>query len=243
MRTVTAPPLHRSRDARLIAGVASGVAHHLGISPLVARTLFVLLCGLSSLGLLLYTALWAVLPQEAPAGAPGPHRRGGALTAYGMAGVGVLAVSMWVSSGRWSADISLWPAIAGVAGIGMTRHWAEAVRVSPGDTGARSDRRTFRLRLIGGGVLIAVGLIGGGPVVAIFLFGIGALTAAAVWRSIRRFDAEHETRLRERQRAVNFAVVHDQTLQILTLIQRDAGDAQSVHRLAGDQERTARGWR
>jgi len=249
MRTVTASPLRRSRDARLLAGIASGVAHHLGISPLAVRTALVVLCGFSSLGLLLYTALWAVLPREPSVGGPGHPRHWRALTAYATAGLAVLAVSAWLSSGRWSADVSLWPAIVGVAGIGMTRHRSEAVPVisasgagvlSSGATGASGDRRTFRLRLLCGGVLTAAGLIGGGPVVAIFMIGIGALAGAAVWRNCSRFRAERETRLRERQRAANLVMVHDQTLQILTLIQHNAGDARAVRRLAAGQRGTER---
>jgi phage shock protein PspC (stress-responsive transcriptional regulator) len=175
MRTVTALPLRRSREARLLAGIAAGVAHHLGVSPLVVRTLLVLLCGFSGLGLLLYIALWAVLPREPSVGGPGQPRRWRAPAAYGMA---------------------------------------------------------FRLRLLGGGVLIAGGLIGGGPVAAMFLCGIGALAGAVVWRNRSRFRAEREARLRERRRAVDLVLVHDQSLQILTLIQHNAGDAQAVRRLA-----------
>jgi phage shock protein PspC (stress-responsive transcriptional regulator) len=242
MGTITVPPprrLHRSRDARLIAGIASGVAQHLGISPWLVRSVLVLLCGLSSLGLLLYTAIWAVLPHEPPAAAP-DRRHWGALTAYGMAAIAVLAVSTYFPAGRWSADLTLWPAIAGVAGVGITRHGLQAVPAAIGATGPQSDRRTFPLRVLGGTVLIATGLIGGGPVVAIFLAGIGALAAVAVWRGIRRVEAERETRLRERQRAVDLAVIHDQTLQVLALIQRDAGDSPAVRRLAAHHERTAR---
>jgi anti-sigma regulatory factor (Ser/Thr protein kinase) len=49
-------------------------------------------------------------------------------------------------------------------------------------------------------------------------------------------------RIREQERAEVAAVVHDQVLHTLALIQRNAGDTTSVVRLARGQERTLRNW-
>src|SRR4051812_25146615 len=49
--------------------------------------------------------------------------------------------------------------------------------------------------------------------------------------------------LPERERAASLVMVHDQTLQILALIQHNAGDARAVRRLAAGQRGTAREWR
>ena len=64
--------LVRSRNDRMIAGVAAGVARYLAIDPTIVRLIFVLLT-LSGPGAFIYAVLWAVMPQEAPAagGAPG----------------------------------------------------------------------------------------------------------------------------------------------------------------------------
>ena len=67
--TTAAPPptrrLYRPRDPRIIAGVASGLARHLGIPVIAVRIALVVLLGFNGLGLMLYAAFWAVLPQQA----------------------------------------------------------------------------------------------------------------------------------------------------------------------------------
>lgn len=57
----------RKRSDRMIAGVASGVAHYLAIDPTIVRLIFVLLA-LSGPAGLIYLLLWAVMPQEPAAG-------------------------------------------------------------------------------------------------------------------------------------------------------------------------------
>lgn len=65
------PRLMRSRNDKMIAGVASGIARYLNTDPAIVRLLFVLLA-FSGPGLFMYPLLWLVMPQEpaAPA-APG----------------------------------------------------------------------------------------------------------------------------------------------------------------------------
>src|SRR5262249_51828288 len=53
---------------------------------------------------------------------------------------------------------------------------------------------------------------------------------------------EREGRIREQERAEIAAVVHDQVLHTLALIQRYAGDSRQVLKLARGQERTLRSW-
>ena len=54
--------------------------------------------------------------------------------------------------------------------------------------------------------------------------------------------AERVGRIREQERAELAAMIHDQVLHTLALIQRNAGDARTVLRLARGQERTLRNW-
>jgi phage shock protein PspC (stress-responsive transcriptional regulator) len=54
----------RLTDRRLIAGVASGIADALGIAPVWTRLVFVVLSFGAGAGLLLYLALWWLLPRE-----------------------------------------------------------------------------------------------------------------------------------------------------------------------------------
>jgi len=70
---VTAPgthrPLRRSRRHRIVAGVCGGLAEWRGWNPTLVRVAFVLVGALPIFpGILVYLALWLVVPQEeAPA--------------------------------------------------------------------------------------------------------------------------------------------------------------------------------
>lgn len=55
--------LMRSRNDKMIAGVASGVAQYLAIDPVIVRLAFVALC-FTGVGVLLYPVLWLVMPLE-----------------------------------------------------------------------------------------------------------------------------------------------------------------------------------
>jgi signal transduction histidine kinase len=116
------------------------------------------------------------------------------------------------------------------------------------------------LRFIGGGVLVAVGLIGvvavyspvGGPDLSavlngvifalVGLAGVGLVAAPVLWRTFEQLRAEREGRIREQERAELAAMVHDQVLHTLALIQRNAADLKTVQRLARGQERSLRNW-
>jgi len=67
------PPLVRPRQGRLVAGVAVGLAAHLGWSVRAVRLLLVGLCAASGAGFMLYAWLWALVPtDDAPPAAPVP---------------------------------------------------------------------------------------------------------------------------------------------------------------------------
>ncbi len=56
--------LVRPHDRRLIAGVCAGLGNRFGISPWLARLLFLFVPGPN---LLVYGVLWIVIPDEASA--------------------------------------------------------------------------------------------------------------------------------------------------------------------------------
>ncbi|XVX18817.1 PspC domain-containing protein [Actinomycetota bacterium] len=60
----TATALVRPRNDRVLAGVCSGIAPRLGLSPNVVRLLFVLSCLLPGPQFIAYVVLWAVIPAE-----------------------------------------------------------------------------------------------------------------------------------------------------------------------------------
>lgn len=71
-----APPtgrgrLYRSRDDRMIAGVAGGLAQYFGVEPVLVRLGFVLLGVSTGIGVLAYITL-ALLTPERPAGEAEP---------------------------------------------------------------------------------------------------------------------------------------------------------------------------
>src|SRR5512142_1516412 len=62
--------LYRDPGDRLVAGVASGIAGHLGLPAVAVRLAFVVLLPFGGLGAVLYAVFWAVLstaPDVAPA--------------------------------------------------------------------------------------------------------------------------------------------------------------------------------
>ena len=57
-------PLVRSRQGRMLAGVASGVARYLGIDVTLVRIAFVLITLVGGIGIPLYLASWLLIPDE-----------------------------------------------------------------------------------------------------------------------------------------------------------------------------------
>jgi phage shock protein PspC (stress-responsive transcriptional regulator) len=56
--------LVRPQQGRVIAGVCAGLARRFGMSPTAVRVLFLLSLLLPGPQILLYLALWIILPQE-----------------------------------------------------------------------------------------------------------------------------------------------------------------------------------
>ena len=262
------PRLYRSRDQRMVAGVASGIAHHLGIPVVRVRVSFVLLLGLSGLGLLLYAAFWAVVPPRPGSTEPPPQRDIFQLLPFVAIGLGVILLQILAFGSTGVAGTAGWLVAIIAVGAGVIWHqsaperrwqWSESLPVPwLGAVVEESDRRAFILRFIGGGILVAVGIIG---VVAVYspqdnldavingvifalvaLAGVSVVAAPVLWRTFSQLRAEREGRIREQERAELAAMVHDQVLHTLALIQRNASDVKTVQRLARGQERSLRNW-
>ncbi len=58
--------LYRSRTDRVLAGIAGGLGHYLGVDPVLLRVAFVLLAFTGS-GFFVYPIAWLIMPLE-PAG-------------------------------------------------------------------------------------------------------------------------------------------------------------------------------
>ncbi len=261
--------LYRVPERRLVSGVAAGIAEHLNVRVTAVRVALVLLLPFNGIGALAYVAFWAVLPV-APSERPGRPRNLVELLPYIALGAGVVMIQVLSGLGGFSALlgwlIALIAAGAGViwqlADAERRRRWSRTVPAAPwmGAFLDENDRRAYVLRLIGGGALVIVGIIGVfvvfGPVsgagfaaiLSSVLFAVVALTGVALalapmlWRVLTQLRSEREGRIREAERAEIAAMVHDQVLHTLALIQRNSGDPKEVLRLARGQERSLRNW-
>jgi phage shock protein PspC (stress-responsive transcriptional regulator) len=91
--------LRRSRSDRKVAGVAGGLGRHLDIDPVILRVAFVVLTFFGGVGLLLYVALWLLLPEEGSDWAKIKLDRRSRTVALII--VGVLALLLLFSHGWW----------------------------------------------------------------------------------------------------------------------------------------------
>jgi signal transduction histidine kinase len=262
------PRLYRSVNRRALAGVAGGIAEHLRVPVLAVRIAFLALLAAYGLGAILYAAFWAVLPVDR---ATPPRKRDvGQLVALGALGIGTVAVASNIGVGSAALLLSLLVALIAV-GAGVIWHQADPDRRRRAEeSGATTlkwfargmgDRRGMVLRFSAGLTLVAVGIIGviavasglsdsnaGSAVVDGLIFslvavaGFTAVFGPMFWRSVRELSTEREARVRETERAEIAAMVHDQVLHTLALIQRNSQDSREVQRLARGQERTLRNW-
>jgi signal transduction histidine kinase len=259
---VAGPPrLLRHRSERVIAGVSSGIAEHLGVPVLWVRVIFVVLAGLSGAGLVGYALLWAFLPAtEAGAGRPSTARdrqQAVGLVVLG-GGLALAGAGLGTTWGGWLTG----PLGVALVGAGVVWREADAGQRTRWRSGAGIVPRMF----FGGGkmallrVLAGIALVTGG--IAVFLLNQGhldqwrfALLAAAAtlvgvavltvpwWlRLMRALGEERRARIRTEERAEIAAHLHDSVLQTLALIQQQSDSAREVRRLARSQERELRSW-
>ena len=184
-----APPRYRrAQEDKLLAGVAAGLAHHLRVDVIVVRLTFVVLGAVGGFGLLVYAALWVVVPQDRveTVTAPGlaaaerlglrPTRRirlavedAGQLLAFAVLALGLAALFQSTSHGV--NPVIFWPSV--IVAVGVFLIWRQsdesdaspASSVSAGGTGTvglgvgwRSAGRRHRLRVAIGAGLVVAGL-------------------------------------------------------------------------------------
>jgi phage shock protein PspC (stress-responsive transcriptional regulator) len=91
--------IRRSRTDRKVAGVAGGLGRHLDIDPVILRVAFVVLTFFGGVGLLVYVALWLLLPEDGSDWAKIKLDRRSRAAALMI--VGVLALLLLFSQGWW----------------------------------------------------------------------------------------------------------------------------------------------
>jgi len=251
--------LTRRRSGRVLAGVAGGVADHLGVKVGTVRLVFALLSGLSGAGVLLYGLLWIFVPQRSAEDdvevTPRERQQALGLLALG----GVLAVLGGTLSGSFSAWVAGPLAIALVGAVLVWREADESQRRRwrRGPVGAVLGGGGWQaaLRILAGAALVLSGIgvvaLREGTfeqiqfaVIAVVatLIGVAVLTVPFWLRITRDLGEERRERIRSEERAEIAAHLHDSVLQTLALIQKQADSPREVVRLARGQERQLRTW-
>ncbi|MGH3567543.1 MAG: PspC domain-containing protein [Pseudonocardia sp.] len=253
------PPLVRRRSGRLVAGVAGGVADHLGVDVLWVRAGFLALAVLSGAGVVAYALLWMFVRQEhvdVLRVVPRAERQ----QAVGLAALGVAIGLVGAALGDTMIGWVVGP--LGVAAVGAALVWREADETQRrrwtaphARTGAAAGGRTALLRVLAGALFVATGiavfLLGnvdlgqvqfGLLAVLATLVGVAVLTVPWWVRLMRDLGEERRQRIVEAERAEIAAHLHDSVLQTLALIQRQSDQPREVTRLARGQERELRHW-
>ncbi|WP_245950093.1 ATP-binding protein [Saccharothrix carnea] len=260
VETKAVEPVRRRRTGRVVAGVAGGVADHLGIEVFWVRAAFAALTALNGVGVIAYGLLWLFVPQRA-AGEPeedsaNPRERQQAL---GLVALGIAAA---VLAGLFSGPVSGW--IAGplaVALVGAAVVWREADEAqrrrwrAGAKSGILGTGRSTIVRVAAGVALVAIGigvlLVNSYGIdqlrfallaVVATLGGVAVLTVPLWIKLINDLGEERRVRIRTEERAEIAAHLHDSVLQTLALIQKQAEQPREVKRLARGQERQLREW-
>jgi signal transduction histidine kinase len=251
-----APRLERSRRDRWFAGVAGGIAHHIGVQSTIVRIAFVVLTFAAGFGLVVYVLTWLLAPLEAEDdGAEAPPRRihlpsPGRALGIGFVIVGVLAL-LWLA-GLWFQGNFVWPVV--LAAIGFAVLWARGEgargRWSLESLGTPLSLTRFAI----GAVLILAGMAvflaastsleAVGNVLLAMIVALGGATLLAgpwIWGMGRQLVEERSSRVRSEERAEMAAHLHDSVLQTLALIQRSKTQREMAS-LARTQERELRAW-
>ena len=256
-----APPLTRRRSARFVAGVAGGVADHLGVNVLWVRAAFVVLCRDQRRR----RARLRAAVDLRPAGGRGvqrPFGRAERQQALGLAALGIGAGLAAAALGNTVVGWIVGP--LGVAAVGAAVVWREAdesqrrrwtAGARSGVTGVAGSGRAALWRVLAGALFVATGigvfLLGnldlaqvqfGLLAVLATLLGVGVLTVPWWVRLMRELGEERRERIIETERAEIAAHLHDSVLQTLALIQRQSDQPREVLRLARGQERELRHW-
>jgi signal transduction histidine kinase len=250
--------MQRRRSGRLMAGVAGGVADHLGADVLWVRAAFVALTAVSGAGVVAYGLLWVFVRQE-DVGVARTLPRRERQQALGLAALG-LGIGL-ASSALGNSALGWVVGPLGVVAAGAAVVWREADegqrapgRRRPG-AGRWSGWRVALLRVVAGVLFVAAGIavfllsnldLGqvqfGLLAVLATLAGVAVLTVPWWVRLVRDLSEERRERIRESERAEIAAHLHDSVLQTLALIQRQSDSPREVLRLARGQERELRSW-
>lgn len=129
----------RSRTDSKVAGVAGGLAHYLGVDPILFRVGFVALTLLGGVGILAYAVLWLLLPAEGDEVSAGEALLGRGRSSVSPIVAAALAVAVVIGVfTTFSWGFPFWPALI----IGAVAfHVARKQRRGPFRPGSEWERR------------------------------------------------------------------------------------------------------
>lgn len=237
------PTFTRSRDGRVVAGVASGLAKHLNVSVFWVRALLILAALLSGAGVFAYALIWIFTRIEKKGSGEASTSKRWVSWSLVLLAIGGAAASVMLSTGF--AVGTLVP--IGVVGVGLLMVWLAY------DRGVESGPNL--LIIATGGVLMLVaivlivmnwrtqdGFVMALVAVVLTLVGVAALGVPLWVRMWDQLGEERAEKAAAAERADIASRLHDSVLQTLALIQKRADDPAEVARLARGQERELRQW-
>jgi len=101
------PRLARNTAARVLGGVAAGIADHFAVNPLLVRLAFVVAAFFGGIGVIVYVVAWIVLPSATPGVAPAP-RDNRQLLGFALVALGLATVPNGIGFG-WRLNGAFWP--------------------------------------------------------------------------------------------------------------------------------------
>ena len=163
--TTSVKELHRSRDDRILAGVAGGLGRYFDLSPTFFRIAFVILTLVGGAGILIYVAAALVIPDEGRTDsivseALRRHRDRPWLLA-GVALVGLAVVSIVAQADFWPNSGFAWVLLllGGLAIVIAQRRSGAGEQASETGTEARAPRQPSLFLPVFGVMLAAAGVL------------------------------------------------------------------------------------
>ncbi|MEU6640926.1 PspC domain-containing protein [Saccharomonospora sp. NPDC046836] len=256
--------MHRRRTPRTLAGVAGGLADHLGVKVLWVRAAFAVLAAFGGLGLVAYGLLWVFVPQQSPEAQVAEESPKERQQAYGLLALGIgLTAAGGALTGLFNGWFGL-PVAVALFGAAVVWREADESQRRRWRTGARSGVAgvvlggggwSATIRILAGVALVMTGIgvivLRGSSLAQVqfaliavlaTLIGVAVLTVPFWLRMVRDLGEERRARIRTEERAEIAAHLHDSVLQTLALIQKQSESPREVARLARGQERELRSW-
>lgn len=190
-QSVPAPRrLTRSREDRILGGVAGGLGRYFDVDPVIFRIGFVALTFLSGVGVILYLAALVFVPSEGGEGGPPPRRR--ALTVLGLVALALLAFALFGHFAFVSVSpFFLFPALPLLFLLAVAAAVWLVVRAR-GEATPQTNRELARRLLLVGLAVVAVPVLfvaafwaaaaGGSAVIAALVIASGVLLVLGAFR-------------------------------------------------------------